>query len=143
MYDELIGALIRQLKELFPDIDVYDEFAPQNVRLPNFNIKNTQIDVDRQIHNNVDLAIFFFVVYTPSSPVHNRRNELNEVANLILGSKTFKYLGDIGHIQNLKARHNDQQLAVSFDVKISGQYERDGGELIQKIEGGVTIDRES
>lgn len=138
-YDTLSRALIKQLRDSFgAGVKIYTEPIQQGMVTPCFNITG-QLDRFRRIGENVDLSVFFFITYTPASS-DDKRAELNAVQNTFMASKAWKYLGKLAHINNLKARHNDQTLVVSFSLSISARYEEDEGEAIGKIEGGVTID---
>ncbi|MGO4938601.1 phage tail terminator family protein [Fundicoccus sp. Sow4_D5] len=138
MLDALSTALILKLKETFPGIKVYDEPIQQGMETPCLNIKANRINTDRQVNNAVDVAVFYFITYTPGDSL-DKRTEMNGMVWTILNSKRWKYLGDFAHINYLKANHNDEVMTISFEVKIHGSYEADPGETITKIEGGVKL----
>ena len=138
MLDTLSTALILKLKETFPGIKVYDEPIQQGMDTPCFNIKANRIMTDRQVNNAVDVAVFYFITYTPGDSL-DKRTEMTGMVWTILNSKRWKYLGEFAHINYLKASHNDEVMTISFEVKIHGSYEADPGETIKKIEGGVKL----
>ncbi len=138
MLDTLSTALIRKLKETFPGVKVYDEPIQQGMETPCFNIKANRINTDRQVNNAVDVAVFYFITYTPGDSL-DKRTEMQGMVWTILNSKRWKYLGEFAHINYLKTSHNDEVMTISFEVKILGSFEADPGETITKIEGGVKL----
>lgn len=138
-YNTLSRALIKQLRDTFgTGVKIYTEPIQQGLTTPCFNITG-QLDRFRRLGENVDLSVFFFVTYTPNSR-DDKRSELNQIQNTFMTSKDWRHLGKLAHIHNLKARHNDETLVVSFSLSINARYEEELGEPIESIEGGVTID---
>lgn len=135
----LSTALVKKLKATFPGKKVYDEAIQQNMEPSSFNIKATRINTDRQVGENVDVSIFFFITYTPGETV-DKRTEMNGMVWTLLSEKEWKYLGDIAHINYLKTSHNDEVMTISFEVKVRGSFEMTPGELITEFEGGIEID---
>ena len=139
---EIKELLIKQLKENFNSVKVYDEPIQQGLITPCFIIDTVKSDLTRELGDITHTHVFVFMTYYPSD-TDTLRAEFEEVTD-VLYSGAFKYLQNKHHIHKLEVEANEEQrvMVVSFSLDIKRITRKDGDKM-KEMKGSVTVGKEN
>ncbi|MCW6665409.1 hypothetical protein NHG32_06905 [Aerococcaceae bacterium NML191219] len=138
---EIKELLIKQLKENFKNIKVYDEPIQQGLSTPCFILETNKATHTRELGDITNTHVFILLSYYPSD-TDNLWSEFDRIINTFT-SGAFKYLANQYHINALDFETNleDRVMVVSFTLDIK-RIKRREGQPMQQIERSVEIVKE-
>lgn len=114
MVDELKSLVIRQIKELFPLLKVYDEPVRQGLIVPAFLVLIINDRQEKKLGRRMDQEFFFAVTYFPS----DEKVFYTEADQVSFTFKTnFRYIANRFHVHEIEAAKEDNTLIITFKVK--------------------------
>lgn len=111
---ELKTLIIRQIKEVYGNVKIYDERVQQGLKTPAFLVlfvnQNHQRQLGRQSARTVSVAVHYF----PQSP--DVRSECESILDEFQNS--FRYIQNRFHVHELEGEVVDDVLVITFNVKM-------------------------
>lgn len=134
MVTELKSLIIRQIKEVFGNVKVYDEPVRQGLVTPAFLVLIFNIHQLRGLARQVARTYSINVTYFPS--LNDKRDECNNVLQVF--QNEFQYISNKYHVNEIEGSVVDDVLVITFNVKSLLR------EVVEETKmqtlGGVTID---
>lgn len=134
MVTNLKSLIIRQIKEVFGNVKVYDEPIRQGLVTPAFLVLIFDSLQNRQLRSTVSRTYSINVTYFPST--EDKRNECDEVLEMF--QTEFIRIGK-HHVHNIEGTVSDDVLVITFNVNALLREVVEGTKMYEL--GGVTIDR--
>lgn len=133
MVANLKSLIIRQIKEVFGNLKVYDEPVKQGLITPAFLVLVFNNHQQKQLAKNVRRTISININYYPST--EDIRSECDHVLELF--QNKFQRIADKYHVHEVEGTVEDDVLVITFSVKTLLR-EVAAGTSMQTL-GGVTI----
>lgn len=137
MVNDLKSLIIRQLKQVYGNLKVYDEPVKQGLITPAFLVLIFNNLQERELARRVSRTISINVTYFPSTK--DIRSECDGVFETF--QNEFQYIGSKYHVNSLEGVVEDDVLVITFSVK--DLLREIVNETKMQTLGGVNIDNES
>ncbi|MDQ0269940.1 phage tail terminator family protein [Cytobacillus purgationiresistens] len=136
METELKSLIIRQIKEVYGnEMKVYDEPVRQGLETPSFLVLLIEDQQERKLGYMSEWEFLVNVTYFPHDG-YNAYSENDRVSQTF--KENFRYIGNVFHVNRLKATKSDGILIISFTVKKQVKEILDGTKMQALQYGGVT-----
>lgn len=112
MVTNLKSLIIRQIKEVYGNLKVYDEPVRQGLKAPAFLVLIINNSQERKLGRNSKRTYTINVTYFPST--EDRRGECDEVLETF--QNEFRYIGNQYHAHEIEGGVVDEVLVITFDV---------------------------
>ncbi|MFJ3386325.1 DUF6838 family protein [Lysinibacillus sp. NPDC086135] len=137
MVTNLKTLIIQQLKQVFGNLDVYDEPIRQGLKTPAFLVLITNDFQERKLWKLSEWEYLINVTYFPKDErdAYTENDDVNQTFK-----ENFRYIGNHFHVNRMEASKHDGTLVITFSVKkLVREIEEET--LMQTLEfGGVHID---
>ncbi|MFJ8099398.1 DUF6838 family protein [Lysinibacillus sp. NPDC096212] len=137
MVTNLKTLIIQQLKQVFGNLDVYDEPVRQGLKTPAFLVLIINDSQERKLWKLSEWEYLINVTYFPKDE-RNAYTENDDVSQIF--KENFRYIGNQFHVNRMEASKHDGTLVITFSIKkLVREIEEET--LMQTLEfGGVHID---
>ncbi|MFJ7916086.1 MULTISPECIES: DUF6838 family protein [unclassified Lysinibacillus] len=137
MVTNLKTLIIQQLKQVFWNLDVYDEPIRQGLKTPAFLVLIINDFQERKLWKLSEWEYLINVTYFPKDErdAYTENDDVNQTFK-----ENFRYIGNQFHVNRMEASKHDGTLVITFSVKkLVREIEEET--LMQTLEfGGVHID---
>lgn len=133
MVNELKALIIRQIKEVYGNVKVYDEPVRQGLKTPAFLVLFIHTQQQRRLATQTKRNYAINVTYFPET--EDVRSECDQVLEQF--QNEFTYVANKFHVHEIEGEISDGVLVITFNVKPLLRSVEDGTTM-QEL-GGVTV----
>lgn len=115
---EIKTLIIKQIKQVFGNVQVYDEKIKQGLQTPAFLVRIIRSGQERKVKGQVQRSYSFNVVYFPQSTkvVTKVDAECDDVFETF--QNEFQYIANRYHVHRLEGTKEDNVLVITFAVTV-------------------------